>query len=60
MIIRGESSNKVAARVSEKMNTSYKNAVRLVQTLPSNFPQSLQVLLSKVARNSYFPIFKSS
>ena len=32
MIIRGESSKKVAARVSEKMNTSYKNAVRLVQT----------------------------
>ena len=32
MVIRGESSNKVAARVSEKMNTSYKNAVRLVQT----------------------------
>ena len=29
---RGESSKKVAARVSEKMNTSYKNAVRLVQT----------------------------
>ena len=32
MIIRGESSKKVAARVSEKVNTSYKNAVRLVQT----------------------------
>ena len=32
MVIRGESSNKVAARVSEKMNASYKNAVRLVQT----------------------------
>lgn len=32
MIIRGESSKKVVARVSEKMNTSYKNAVRLVQT----------------------------
>ena len=32
MVIRGESSKKVAARVSEKMNTSYKNAVRLVQT----------------------------
>lgn len=32
MIIRGESSKKVAARVSEKMNASYKNAVRLVQT----------------------------
>ena len=32
MVIRGESSKKVATRVSEKMNTSYKNAVRLVQT----------------------------
>ena len=32
MVIRGEASNKVAARVSEKMNASYKNAVRLVQT----------------------------
>ena len=32
MIIRGESSQKVASRVSEKVNTSYKNAVRLVQT----------------------------
>lgn len=32
MVIRGESSNKVAARVSEKMNASYKNAVRLIQT----------------------------
>lgn len=32
MIIRGESSKKVAARVSEKVNASYKNAVRLVQT----------------------------
>ena len=32
MVIGGEASNKVAARVSEKMNASYKNAVRLVQT----------------------------
>ena len=32
MIIRGESSNKVAKRIAEKMNNSYKNAVRLVQT----------------------------
>ena len=32
MVIRGESSNKVAKRIAEKMNNSYKNAVRLVQT----------------------------
>ena len=32
MIIRGESSDKVAKRISEKMDSSYKNAVRLVQT----------------------------
>ena len=32
MIIRGESSNKVAKRIAEKMDSSYKNAVRLVQT----------------------------
>lgn len=32
MIIRGESSNKVAKRIAEKMNNSYKNAVRLVRT----------------------------
>ena len=32
MIIRGEDSRKIAKRVSERMDTSYKNAVRLVQT----------------------------
>ena len=32
MIIRGESSNKVAKRIAEKMDSSYKNAVRLIQT----------------------------
>lgn len=32
MIIRGESSDKVAKRIAEKMDSSYKNAVRLVQT----------------------------
>ena len=32
MLIRGESSKKVAQRVATRMNTSYKNAVRLVQT----------------------------
>ena len=32
MIIRGESSDKVAKRISEKMDSSYKNAVRLIQT----------------------------
>lgn len=32
MIIRGESSKKVAQRVATRMNASYKNAVRLVQT----------------------------
>ena len=32
MVIRGESSKKVAQRVATRMDTSYKNAVRLVQT----------------------------
>lgn len=32
MIIRGESSDKVAKRIAEKMNNSYKNSMRLVQT----------------------------
>ena len=32
MVIRGESNKKVAARISEKMNVSYKNSMRLVQT----------------------------
>lgn len=32
MVIRGESSKKVAQRVAARMDTSYKNAVRLVQT----------------------------
>ena len=32
MLIRGESSKKVAQRVATRMDTSYKNAVRLVQT----------------------------
>lgn len=32
MIIRGESSNKVAKRIEEKMDSSYKNSIRLVQT----------------------------
>lgn len=32
MLIRGESSKKVAQRVATRMNASYKNAVRLVQT----------------------------
>lgn len=32
MIIRGESSKKVAARVAKKMDSSYKSAIRLVQT----------------------------
>ena len=32
MLIRGESSKKVSQRVATRMNASYKNAVRLVQT----------------------------
>ena len=32
MLIRGESSKKVAQRVATRMDTSYKNAVRLIQT----------------------------
>ena len=32
MVIRGESSKKVAQRVATRMDTSYKNAARLVQT----------------------------
>ena len=32
MLIRGESSKKVAQRVATRMNASYKNAVRLIQT----------------------------
>ena len=32
MLIRGESSKKVSQRVATRMDTSYKNAVRLVQT----------------------------
>ena len=32
MIIRGESSNKVAQRMAQKLDGSYKNAVRIIQT----------------------------
>ncbi|EQK57080.1 minor capsid protein [Clostridioides difficile] len=37
MVIRGESLKKIANRVSEKMDSSYENAIRLVQTEHSHF-----------------------
>lgn len=37
MVIRGESLKKIANRVSQKMDSSYENAIRLVQTEHSHF-----------------------